>query len=131
MRLGLVMRLRRRAIARWLLALLLLPVVLGLMPAAQVSAEQALARDLALSICSPNGAQNPQKSPASHDQQCVLCTVGCITCAPASPGSATATMNPAPAADPVVLTASIVSRPHWTLWRDGAPPRGPPLSVGV
>ncbi|MBL8907872.1 MAG: hypothetical protein JNM20_14465, partial [Rhizobiales bacterium] len=102
---GLVMGLRRRrALARWLAALLLLPVVLGVIPAAPLSAEQALLRDLALSICTPNGAQDQGRAPASHDQQCVLCTVGCVTCASMAPGGAVATLRPAPRGGPFIVT---------------------------
>ncbi len=129
---GLVMILRRRhALARWLVALLLLPIVLGVIPAAPLSAEQALARDLALSICTPNGAQDQGRSPASHGQQCVLCTVGCVTCAPAAPGSAAVTLVPRPSSGFFRLAASTATEPHWSLRREGSPPRGPPTSLIV
>jgi hypothetical protein len=130
MKSGLVMTLHsHRAWARWLIALLLLPIVLGVIPAAPLSAEQALARDLGLSICTPKGAQDQGRSPASHDQQCVLCTVGCTTCAPAAPGGATATLMPRQPASPVVFVARINSLAYGPLWRDGSPPRGPPTSL--
>lgn len=129
---GLVMRLRRRhALARWLAALMLLPLILGVIPAAPLTAEQALARDLALSICTPNGAQGQGRVPGSHDQQCVLCTVGCVTCSPAAPESAAATLLPRPSTGFVTLVAGAASEPHRSLWRDGSPPRGPPATLIV
>ncbi|MFO0990832.1 MAG: hypothetical protein U1E67_02730 [Hyphomicrobiales bacterium] len=121
----------RRAWARWLIALLLLPIVLGVIPAVPLSAEQALARDLGLSICTPNGAQDQGRAPASHDQQCVLCTVGCATCAPGVPGNAGATLLPNQPASAVVFVATAISPPDLLLWRFGSPPRGPPTSLIV
>ena len=128
---GIVMGLRRRrGFARWLVALLLLPVVLGVIPVAPLSAEQALARDLALSICSPNGGQNPQKLPATHDQQCVLCTIGCTACASMALGGAGVELVPAVIrhVSRVYFAAAFSDRPQWRL---GAPPRGPPVSFGI
>jgi hypothetical protein len=127
---GLVMRLRRRhALARWLAALMLLPVILGVIPAAPLTAEQALARDLALAICTPNGAQDQGRAPGSHDQQCVLCTVGCVTCTPMAPGSAVAVLLPAQSSGPFIVAPIAATEPNRLHWRDGSPPRGPPISL--
>jgi len=132
MRSGLVSRLRRfHAVVRWLVALLLLPVVLGVLPPAELSAEQALARDLALAMCSPNGGHDPAKSTPSHDQQCVLCTIGCVTGASVAPGGAFAGLAPAPTLHSAALAPAAQTLPHWSLWRQGAPPRGPPTSLVI
>jgi len=121
----------RRALARWLVALLLLPVLLGAIPASQLSAEQALARDLALSICTPNSAQDQGRVPGSHDGQCVLCTLGCATCTPMVPVSAAAALLPAQRSGPYIVTPIAATEPNRLHWRDGSPPRGPPLSLIV
>jgi len=132
MKSGLVMRMRRRhALARWLAALVLLPVILGVIPAAPLTAEQALARDLALAICTPNGAQDQGRVPGSHDQQCVLCTVGCVTCAPMAPGSVVAALAREPHSGPFILTPDASNAPKLSLRRDGSPPRGPPSTLIV
>lgn len=129
---GLVMRLRRRhVLARWLAALMLLPVILGVIPAAPLTAEQALARDLALAICTPNGAQDEGRAPGSHDQQCVLCTLGCVACTPVALGSAVAALLPARPSGPFIVTPIAATEPHRLHWRDGSPPRGPPISLIV
>jgi hypothetical protein len=129
---GLVMRLRRRhALARWLAALMLLPVILGVIPVAPLTAEQALARDLALAICTPNGAEDQGRAPGSHDQQCVLCTLGCATCTPVAPVSAAAALLPAQSSGPFIVTPIAATEPTRLQWRDGSPPRGPPLSLIV
>jgi hypothetical protein len=127
MRLGLLTGLRRsRAVAGWLVALLLLPVVLGILPPAEVSAEEALARDLALSVCTPIGAQDHGSSPPSHDQQCVLCTTGCAFASPIVVGGAGVELVLATLARSLALLAVADALPHSPYWRDGAPPRGPP-----
>lgn len=129
---GLVMTLRRRhALARWMVALLLLPVLLGVIPAAPISAEQALARDLALAICTPNGAQDQGRGSGSHDQQCVLCTVGCVTCASAAPGGAGLALIAPPIIRHLSRISPVATIPDWPQWRHGAPPRGPPSSLIV
>jgi len=119
---------RSRAVARWLVALLVLPVVLGIMPPVEVSAEVALARDLTLSVCTPNGAQDRDGTPVSHDQQCVLCTVGCAFASPMIPGGAGVELAPAFAPRFAAPRFAIDARPDWPHWRDGFPPRGPPSS---
>jgi hypothetical protein len=119
---------RSRAVAGWLVALLVLPVVLGILPPAEVSAEEALTRDLALSVCTPNGAQDRGQTPASHGQQCALCTMGCAFAAPMLASGAGAALTPAP----IVLSlgarfgADVLQ--HSLYWRDGFPPRAPPQS---
>jgi hypothetical protein len=105
-----------------------LPVVLGTLPPAEVSAEAALARDLTLSVCTPNGDQGRGTSPASHDQQCVLCTVGCAFAAPMLAGGAGAELVGATLARSLSLLAGAGALQHSPYWRDGAPPRGPPSS---
>jgi hypothetical protein len=122
---------RSHALVRWLVALLLLPVLLGVIPAAPLSAEQALARDLVLSICTPAGAQDQGSAPGSHDQQCVLCTIGCITFAPGTTGNASAALMPPRLASPVDFAVHATSQSHRPHWRHGAPPRGPPASLNV
>jgi len=126
------MRLRRfHAVVRWLVALLLLPVVLGVIPPAELSAEQVLARDLASAICSPNGGHDPAKPVPLHDQQCVLCTVGCVTFGAGAPGGAFAELAPRPTLCSAALAPAAQTLPHWSLWRRGAPPRGPPTSLVI
>lgn len=121
----------RRAWARWLIALLLLPIVLGVIPLAPLSTEQALARDLGLSICTPNAAQDQSRAPDSHDRQCALCTAGCVTCTTFAPVSTVATPIPAPLSGAFIFTPIAAAEPHGPLWRDGEPARGPPVSVNI
>src|SRR5262245_42253933 len=97
MRSGLLIGLRgSRFVARWLAALLVLPMLLGVLPPAAVPTEEALARDLALSVCTPNGGEDRGTPPASHDRQCVLCTMGCAFAAPLLADRAGAALAPAP-----------------------------------
>jgi hypothetical protein len=117
---------RSRSVGGWLVALLLLPIVLGVLPPIETSAEEALTRDLALSVCTPNGAQDRGQTPASHGQQCVLCAVGCAFAAPMMPGGAGAELAQALAADFATPIFASDARPNWPHWRDGFPPRGPP-----
>jgi hypothetical protein len=119
---------RSRFVAGWVVALLVLPVALGILPPVEVSAEAALARDLALSVCTPNGPQDRGSSPASHVQQCVLCTVGCSFSSPIMAGGAEAELVRATLARSLPPLSTADTRPHSAHWRDGFPPRGPPFS---
>jgi hypothetical protein len=58
-----------------LLLAILAPVLLGVMPARALSAEQQLLRDTAINICSPfDDADKDKHSSASHQQCCILCS---------------------------------------------------------
>ncbi len=70
------------AIIPWVMFALLLPVLLGVLPAATPSAEAAFAHKLAQSICAPLEAGDeggPQK-PSHHAKDCILCAIGCPVC---------------------------------------------------
>lgn len=124
------LRLNRQWLARCLAAVLLLPLLLGLIPQAALSAEAALERDLAWSVCEhdagtpTDGKGHEQK----HETQCILCVTGCPICAPALAVDLPATSQfpsslggAAPHPEGERLTALRVLR-------DGSPTRGPPLA---
>jgi len=122
--------LNRQWLARCLAAVLLLPLLLGLIPQTAISAEAALERDLAWSVCEhdagtpTDGKGHEQK----HDTQCILCVAGCPICAPALTADLPATSQfpsdlsgAAPPPEGKTLTTLRVLR-------DGSPTRGPPVA---
>lgn len=69
-------RCRLKALASLLIAVLLLPAFLVLIPRPALSPEQALLRDLKISLCSPSKTTD-QVPNERHDAGCQLCLVGC------------------------------------------------------
>ena len=122
------MRVSRRAIIRAVVAALLLPVLLNILPAFPASAATALERDIAASICGRD-TQQPLQGGARHagHDHCILAGAACSVCAPSG-----ADVAPAFAAAPLqVDTVAPFSRailppclPKAAF--KGSPPRGPP-----
>lgn len=120
------LRQKRRGIISWMIAALLLPVLIELVPQPALSAEAALNRAIAESLCGTN-APVPRQGP--HDDQhqhCILCHAGAahgILALPAGGASAA----PHPQRFGLSLRALEASpRPRLTARRDGSPPTGPP-----
>lgn len=118
----------RRGVVRWMIAVWLLPVLLGLLPTSVLPAAAALERDLAFSICSPLGSTDPLGggSNGDHHQHCILCAAGCPVLGPA-PGAA-GTLLPLPREKAVLALASPTDGyfVFGQVLLDGSPPRGPP-----
>lgn len=124
------LRLVRHWVARSLVAALLFPLLLGLLPQPALSAAAALERDLAWSICDP-GAGVPgehRERDQRHDAQCILCATGCPVGAPALAAAQTSAPLHRAAAQSSVLQPSSDRRSILRVLRDGNPTRGPPLA---
>lgn len=117
----------RRALARLLAAMLLLPVLLGVLPAPALSAEDSLTRDLAISLCAPGGQDKSGQAPLhGHGQDCLLCQAGC-SMAPAADvpeGVSDAAWRGNAGHRPVPRLA--MDERRQALWRTSIIPRGPP-----
>lgn len=78
----------RRGRASWsvlVLYALLLPIVLGLLPKPQATAEYLLLRDLATAeICAMPGATQLPGQPVQHQPDCILCATACPFAGPAA-----------------------------------------------
>lgn len=125
---GIVQSLRKQqhAIVRWMMAVLVLPLLLGLLPP-QLSAAESLERDIAASRCLDGGAAVPAhpEDHQKHQALCILCTSGCATHG-AVLVNITAASSPIPARPaPAVLLPAYLA-PAATVFRDGNRPRGPP-----
>lgn len=116
----------RRAMARLLVIALLLPTLLGLLPALPLSAEAALAQAAMQSLCTEAGPKNPGHPPAGHDQHCILCSAGCCAAQMGSVPTAhtlIAWRQPQARRLHIECTSSAESAPPW---RSIIVPRAPP-----
>jgi hypothetical protein len=121
------LRLLNAAILPWVMFALLLPVLLGLLPAATRSAEAAFEHKLAQSICAPleTGDEGGPQDPTHHAKDCILCAIGCTVCgsAPAATAALASRMDVAAAGFPPfaeINTAPLTrTRAHT--------PRAPPI----
>lgn len=122
---------QRHWLVHWLVAVMLLPAIFGVLPQPALSAAATLERDLALSVCSHAGedqAGRQDHQAPRHDQQCVLCALGCPVCGPA--------LRTTGADFRVVRSGSSfcwrLSETRFALihgvLREGSPPRGPPVA---
>lgn len=128
---GLIAWLRscRRSIAQTLVLALLVPLLLGLLPQPGLSAGQALARDIAASICDPSGEQRGEHQPQGHHDSCILCTSGqCASTPSLAAASAAFTAFPQEAG-PLPPAARIGIPALLEALIDGSPPRGPPRAA--
>ena len=125
------LRAHRHGIVRWMVAAMVLPLVMALMPAPAISASAALDRDLGLSVCSSSGSGYPANGnlPGADHQHCIVCTVGCSV--HASGLDAQQASVPAPAAGHVsaIPAETGTGVPHLRAMLRGSPPRGPPQSA--
>src|SRR5690606_31983952 len=121
------LRARRLGVIQWIMAVMLLPSLLGLLSTSQLTPEEALARDLRQSICSlalqgtPEGGAPVQ----NNGHRCELCIMGCATCC-ASPA---VTRTPAirlPAASPALPLCERDASRRADFAFNGPSLRGPP-----
>lgn len=121
------LRARRLGVIQWIMAVMLLPSLLGLLSTSQLTPEAALARDLGQSICSLGLEGTPEDGVPTQnsDHGCGLCIMGCAThCA--SPAVTRTISIRFPAASPVPpLAERDVSREADFAFA-GPSPRGPP-----
>ena len=113
------------AIIPWVMFALLLPVLLGILPAATPSAEAAFAHKLTQSICAPLGTSG-HEAPKQHAADCILCATGCPVCG--------TTLDPETATLPARVKLAAAPFTHFTdlpitqSWRTRAhTPRAPPM----
>jgi len=121
------LRTRQGGFSLGLVLAMLLPLLLGAVPAPALSAERQLASDIASSRCSPNGSDNgPRHDPATHDC-CILCA-----------GPAKATAAPPLRGGIDAVPPDLVARVHYAVpplpaaasvpGFDHTAPRGPPAT---
>lgn len=117
----------RQVIACLAIALLLLPLLGGMLSQPALSAEAQLAHDLGLSVCSPNRqAPTPANDQSDHHGQCILCITHASSLTapePALPGIAVASTDADDAVPHLLRTARA---PQHVIPPDDSPPRGPP-----
>lgn len=114
-------------LARWLALVMVLPLLIGVLPQPSLSAAAALDHDLLWSTCSETGAPVEERDHTQrHDAQCILCAVGCPSCAPLLTAdrpvpflSTTTRRSETPAIEAGQKTVLRVLR-------EGSPTRGPP-----
>ena len=133
MRRGSILGALRRGRASWSVAtvyLLLLPVLLGILPKPDATAEYLLLRDLAnVEICAMPGASPIPGQPVQHQPDCILCSTAC----PMS-GTAAAPLPTEAIADPYFHQFAFVSPqprnfalPAHKLYVSDIQSRGPPV----
>lgn len=122
----------RRGRASWSVLVvyaLLLPIVLGLLPKPQATAEYLLLRDLATAeICAMSGSVQIPGQPVQHQPDCILCATACPF---AGPVAATAP-SPDSFAPPfrrhalALTTPRFFALPAFGLYSSDIQARGPP-----
>lgn len=123
------MRRSRAIIARILLAALVLPVLLSVLPPWQ-SAEAKLVAALSRSLCLVDG-NDGDHAPSSHDDLCcILCGPACPL-APAPGSDAVAAFGPAAVATLAVATRGPAAGPRPTGFNRTVSQRGPPSPLAV
>lgn len=128
------LRQQRRSIIHWVIAALVLPVLLGLLPQPALSEAAALERDLASFTCSldPAGAADRENgSRHSQHDQCILCASGCPVCAPVLLGGVPSAALPRLKQAHLQQPADHITAILRGVLRQGSPPRAPPLSLNV
>lgn len=128
-----IFRLLRRGrhwLVCWLVAVMLMPVLAGVLPASGQAAIADLDRDLAWSICADGEALPSQEGNhgKKHEAQCILCAAGCPVCAPAMAASPVATVLPKRVPHHALIAAKADAGMLVRVLRDGSPPRGPPIT---
>jgi hypothetical protein len=115
-------------LVRWLVSVMLLPLLMGVLPQPGLSAAAALESDLAASRCANDAGTPSPVHQQGHGAPCVLCAAGCAVCAPALTDDRFAILPFRPAARDARSAEEQDGRNLFRLLRDGTPPRGPPLS---
>jgi hypothetical protein len=121
----------QRAIIHSMIAVLMLPLLLGILVQPIPPAEAALLRDIGQSICSPGGggpSSGDQRRQGEHHYTCILCPTGCSSNPLPTPATGFISFPLALRKQllsnlPAIQTDPISSRP---VLLDGTPPRGPP-----
>lgn len=124
------MRRQRSWLAHWLVAVLLLPLLIGILPQPALSVEASLAQDLALSVCSPfedHQSDGERGHKPAHEQHCIVCSAGCPLCAPALPVNQALSLPSTATNRTLEYDSRDVIPVYGVLWH-GSPPRGPPTS---
>lgn len=122
----------RRGGASWsvlTLYALLLPVILGLLPKPEATAEYLLARDLATAeICSMSGVGQVPGQPVQHRPDCILCATACpFQGSAGAPPPAHETFAPLPRQHILALTSPrTFALPAFGLFSSDIQARGPP-----
>lgn len=121
------LRLHRCWLAQLAAAVLVLPILLGLLPLPSASASDLLERDLAASLCASTGPASPGGEGQHHPNHpdCVLCAVCSSAAGPvlAAAESAFTSHSDFAAASP---PPAVLAGPGPSLLLPGSPPRGPP-----
>lgn len=123
------LRRKRRGIISWVIAALVLPLLISLAPQPALSAEAALDRAIAESLCGTTAPASQQGQHQDHTQHCILCHSGAMCCTVALPagGALTAPGRQGFGESPLALRRD--TRPSASFHRDGTPPTGPPAFV--
>ena len=128
-----VLRRQQRAVGRVVMFVFLLPLLLGLLPQRALSAEEALLRDLATSLCSENVAGSPvgDQSGGQGDRhgQCALCVAGTPHVGPLVPSCIGVIATSEDGLFAVPELDRTARPPRHLIPPDDSPPRGPPLSA--
>jgi hypothetical protein len=121
------LRKHQHCVTRWVVAVLLLPLLLGLLPPAQVSAAEALDRDIAASRCLEGGTGLPsgQGDHRQHQDHCILCAAGTHDCGMAFINASPA-FDAVPERQPHIVPLAGFHVSTLIFFQDGNRPRGPP-----
>ena len=123
------LRRKRRGIISWVIAALVLPLLISLAPQPALSADAALDRAIAESLCGTTAPASQQGQHQDHTQHCILCHSGTMCCTVALPAGGALAAPGRQASAESRLTLYAVHRPSVALRRDGSPPTGPPAFV--
>lgn len=122
----------RRGRASWsvlTLYALLIPILLGLLPKPEATAEFLLLRDLAnAEVCSMSGVPQVPGQPVQHQPDCILCATACpLSGSTAAAGPAPDVELPLPRQKVLALTApKVFALSTFGLFSSDIQSRGPP-----
>lgn len=122
----------RRGRASWsvlTLYALLIPILLGLLPKPDATAEFLLLRDLAnAEVCSMSGAPQLPGQPVQHQPDCILCATACpVSGSAAAPATAHDIELPLPRQTVLALTSpKVFALSTFGLFSSDIQSRGPP-----
>ena len=117
----------RQVIACLAIALLLLPLLGGLLPQQALSAEAQLAHDLGLSVCSPDRqVPTPSGDQSDHHGQCILCITHANSLTAPEPTLSGMVISSTDGDDAVPQLLRTACAPQHVIPPDDSPPRGPP-----
>ncbi len=123
-----------RALVHWMIAAILLPFFVAVFPAVPLSADAALARELAQSICeqkTPSDQSDGDYGFSHNGHHCILCRVTCTDLTPVVIGAAVDIAVMRPANGPERHFAVNRAVPTKLLRLYGSPPTGPPSHLPI